>query len=58
MPVYLRRFIFEEMKQFYDEEKAAQEKAAKRSRTGKNVSETQTFDMGVPSKGKAPVKYQ
>lgn len=58
MPVYLRRFIFDEMKQFYDEEKSAHEKASKRSRSGKNTSETQTFDMGAPSKGKAPVKYQ
>ncbi len=58
MPVYLRRFVFEEMKQFYDEEKAAHEKAAKRSRSGKSTSETQTFDMGAPSKGKVPVKYQ
>ena len=58
MPVYLRRFIFDEMKQFYDEEKAAHEKAAKRSRTGKSTSETQTFDMGATSKNKSPVKYQ
>lgn len=58
MPVYLRRFIFEEIKQFYDEEKAANEKAMKKTRSGKNVSETQTFDMSSPSKGKAPVRYQ
>lgn len=58
MPVYLRRFIFDEMKQFYDEEKAAQEKATKRSRSGRSTSETQTFDMGATSKSKAPVKYQ
>jgi hypothetical protein len=60
MPVYLRRFIFNELKQFYDEEKSVNEKANKRyanpsSRTQQN--ETQTFHLD-PSKGKSPVKYQ
>lgn len=57
MPVYLRRFIFEEMRQFYEEEKAANEKAMKKTSRAGRSSETQTFDMNAP-KGKSPVKYQ
>ncbi len=57
MPVYLRRFVFEEMKQFYEEEKAANEKAMKKTSRAGRSSETQTFDMNAP-KGKSPVKYQ
>lgn len=57
MPVYLRRFVFEEMKQFYEEEKAANEKAMKKTSRAGRSSETQTFDMNAP-KAKAPVKYQ
>jgi hypothetical protein len=57
MPVYLRRFVFEEMKQFYEEEKAANEKTIKKTSRAGRPSETQTFDMNFP-KGKAPVKYQ
>ena len=60
MPVYLRRFVFNEMKQFYEEEKAANENAAKKHKTSpKNPSsQTQTFNMGTPTKGKPPVSYQ
>lgn len=58
MPVYLRRFVFEEMKQFYEEEKAANEKAMKKTSRAGSTSETQTFNMGVPTKGKPPVSYQ
>lgn len=48
------------MKQFYDEEKSAYEKANKRSSnpsTRGQQSETQVFQLD-PSKGKSPVKYQ
>jgi hypothetical protein len=58
MPVYLRRFIFNEIKQFYDEEKSANEKAMKKSSHPKSPSETQSFNMGAPIKGKPPVSYQ
>ena len=60
MPVYLRRFVFNEMKQFYEEEKAANENAAKKhnSPSKKQPSQTQTFNIGAPSKGKPPVSYQ
>ncbi len=58
MPVYLRRFVFEEMRQFYEEEKAANEKAMKKTSRAGSTSETQTFNMGVPTKGKPPVSYQ
>jgi hypothetical protein len=58
MPVYLRRFIFEEMRQFYEEEKAANEKAMKKTSRAGSSSETQTFNMGSPTKGKPPVSYQ
>jgi len=58
MPVYLRRFVFNEMKQFYEEEKAANEKAMKKSSRPGSPSETQTFNMGAPTKGKPPVSYQ
>jgi hypothetical protein len=57
MPVYLRRFVFEEMKQFYEEEKAATEKAMKKTSRAGSTSETQSFQMGAP-KSKAPIKYQ
>lgn len=57
MPIYLRRFVFEEIRQFYEEEKAANEKAMKKSSRAGASSETQTFNMGDP-KGKAPVRYQ
>jgi hypothetical protein len=58
MPVYLRRFVFNEMRQFYDEEKAANEKALKKPSRPGSPSETQTFNMGAPTKGKPPVSYQ
>jgi len=58
MPVYLRRFVFNEMRQFYDEEKAANEKSIKKSSRPSPPSETQTFNMGSPTKGKPPVSYQ
>ena len=60
MPVYLRRFVFNEMKQFYDEEKEANEKSMKKSSipTRNQQSQTQTFNMGAPIKGKPPVSYQ
>jgi hypothetical protein len=60
MPVYLRRFIFNEMRQFYDEEKASNEKAIKKSPSSpkNNQPQTQTFNMGAPIKGKPPVSYQ
>jgi hypothetical protein len=60
MPVYLRRFVFNEMKQFYEEEKAANENAAKKhnSPSKKQPTQTQTFNMGAPTKGKPPVSYQ
>ena len=60
MPVYLRRFIFNELKQFYDEEKSANEKTSKRytNPSSRNQqTETQTFHLDS-SKGKNPVKYQ
>jgi hypothetical protein len=58
MPVYLRRFVFNEMKQFYEEEKSANEKALKKPSRPGPPSETQTFNMGAPTKGKPPVSYQ
>jgi hypothetical protein len=60
MPVYLRRFIFNELKQFYDEEKSVNEKASKRYSNPSSRSqqtETQTFHLDS-SKGRSPVKYQ
>ena len=58
MPVYLRRFVFNEIRQFYEEEKSANEKAIKKSPYPGSPSETQTFNMGSPTKGKPPVSYQ
>ena len=46
------------MKQFYEEEKAANEKAIKKPSRPGSPSETQTFNMGAPTKGKPPVSYQ
>ena len=65
MPIYLRRFVFNEIKQFYEEEKAANEKAhksasstVKSSPRNNHSSEKQTFNLGSPVKGKPPVSYQ
>jgi hypothetical protein len=55
MPVYLRRFIFSELKQHYDEEKAAHEKASGKQSSSKNQQQTVAWN---PTQTKAPVKYQ
>jgi len=57
MPVYLRRFIFGELRQHYDEEKAAHEKASKRQSSSSTQTQQQAFPL-TPSKTKSPVKYQ
>ena len=65
MPLYLRRFIFNEIKEFYDEENKATKKSPKNPNQKiihpghtSNSSEKQTFNLGSPVKGKPPVSYQ
>jgi hypothetical protein len=57
MPIYIRRFIFNEIKQFYEEEKESHKKASSKSTNLKN-SETQSFNMGSPSKSNPKVLYK
>jgi len=60
MPIYLRRFIFNEIKEFYDEERSSHEKASKQYKNPSpqtSQTETQTFNLNPP-KSNSPVKYQ
>jgi len=57
MPVYLRRFIFSEIRQHYEEEKSAHEKASKQYSPSKSSPGQQTIPWN-PSKSKSPAKYK